>query len=30
MNGTFDYKVDTEDKDKLAFDVLSATEREMC
>ena len=27
MNGTFDYKVDTEDKDKLAFDVSSATER---
>lgn len=27
MNGTFDYKVDTEDKDKLAFDVSSAAER---
>lgn len=27
MNGTFDYKVDTEDKDKLAFNVSSATER---
>ena len=27
MNGAFDYKVDTEDKDKLAFDVSSAAER---